>query len=306
MRVLDGRIHEGASTGSHPEDSTTRWSIVAVVIVIHAGACAAIMHGADMLVLTLFIVSWVATLLFGMTIGYHRLLAHRSYQTHPYLRRAFATLGVLACQTGPVSWVAIHRVHHSRADVDGDPHSPTRGLAWAHLLWTFSVPRGLATLEARARRAPDIAGDPYLLWLERRFTLINVLAAAVTFVATWMTSSIQVASSIVLWCFSFRIALSWHLTFFANSIGHRWGYRNYQTRDNSRNVWWLSLLLFGDGWHNNHHAFPRCASHGHRWFELDVTYLVLRALEMARLVRKVSRPPRSKSARSGFVAANVQ
>jgi stearoyl-CoA desaturase (delta-9 desaturase) len=236
----------------------------------------------------------------GVGLGYHRLLCHRSFHTAPWLRYVLALLGVLAFQRGPLTWCAIHRLHHRYADGDRDPQMSHCGLHWAHLLWTVvGDPVGLTAERDIRAVTRDLHREPILCWLERHFAAVNALFALGLFLAGWLMGGVLLATSLLVWCFFLRVVYYWHVTFLVNSVSHRWGYRNYASPDNSRNCWWVALLSFGEGWHNNHHHRPRCAAHGHRWFEVDATYAVIRLLESLGLIRGVVHPPRQTPARMG-------
>ena len=241
--------------------------------------------------LMFFVLSTFVILQFGLTLGYHRLLSHRSYQTHPVVRRIFATLGCLSAQAGPISWAATHRFHHRHADGDQDPHSPKQGLAWAHMIWVFYHHPELR--KASFILAGDLSSDPFLCFLERHRSCVNgVFALGVFGLGIIIIDGWVGGVSLLVWGVCLRVVVLWHLTFLVNSAAHTWGYRNYRTPDQSRNLWWLALLLLGDGWHNNHHADPRAAAHGHRWFELDITYAMIAIMAKLGLVwsvRPVSR-----------------
>ena len=227
----------------------------------------------------------------GIGLGYHRLLCHRSFATASWLRYLFALLGVLACQRGPLAWSALHRLHHRDADSDHDPHMSGRGFLWAHILWAVSDQvAGLVTKERIRKLTADLHREPVLRFLERNFFALNALFALGLFLLGWLLDGFQLAASLVVWGFFVRIIYTWHVTLLVNSVSHRWGYRNYASPDNSRNCWWVALLTFGEGWHNNHHHRPRCAAHGHRWFELDLTYRAIRLLEWTGLAHGVVRP----------------
>jgi stearoyl-CoA desaturase (delta-9 desaturase) len=229
---------------------------------------------------------------FGVSLGYHRLLCHKSFDTAPWLRSLLALLGVLACQRGPLSWCAIHRLHHRHSDSDRDPQMSHAGLLRAHLLWAVADrPFGPATEQDVRGVTADLHRDPVLRNLERYFLAVNAFFALGLFLLGWVCGGAALAMSLVVWGFFLRVVYVWHVTFLVNSVSHRWGYRNYPSPDNSRNCWWVALLSFGEGWHNNHHHRPRCAAHGHRWFEIDTTYSVIRLLEWLGLARKVVHPP---------------
>lgn len=224
---------------------------------------------------------------FGVGLGYHRLLCHRTFQTRPWLRCLFALLGVLAFQKGPLTWCAIHRLHHRHADSDQDPQKSHLGFLWAHILWTVTASPAEQDID---RVTCDLAREPILCFLERYFVVVNVLFAIGLFGLGWLVDDVPLAMSLLVWGFFLRVVYGWHVTFLVNSVTHRWGYRNYPSADNSRNSWWVALLSFGEGWHNNHHHQPHCAAHGRHWFEIDTTYGVILLLERTGLARAVVKP----------------
>jgi stearoyl-CoA desaturase (delta-9 desaturase) len=229
--------------------------------------------------------------LFGLGLGYHRLLCHRSFSTTPWLRYPLTFLGLLAFQKGPLTWCAIHRLHHRHADTDQDPQMSGRGFLWTHMFWAIAdLKCGLLPGQSLAV-VGDLRREPMLRWMEQFFYPANALFALGLFLSGYLVEGLSLGISLLVWSFFVRVVFVWHLTFLVNSVSHRRGYRNYASRDNSRNCWWVALLTFGEGWHNNHHHRPRCAAHGHRWFEIDVTYSVIRLLEKCGLAQAVVRLP---------------
>ena len=168
----------------------------------------------------------------------------------------------MAFQIGPISWVGNHRYHHKEADQLLDPHTPLAGFAWAHFLWTFYGHPELPDLERRTRHARDLAQDPFHRALERHFLFLNLLLFAALFAGGCLVGGPGLGASLLVWGGFLRVVAIWHATFLVNSVNHLWGYRNYETADNSRNNVWIALLVCGEGWHNNHHAEPRSAATG--------------------------------------------
>jgi stearoyl-CoA desaturase (delta-9 desaturase) len=232
----------------------------------------------------------------GIGAGFHRLLTHRSFRCPLWLEHTFALLGVCSLQDSPARWVMVHRLHHQHADQRPDPHSPLVSWFWGHVGWLLVENRRLSQLATYERYARDILQDPFYLRLERGLLWVWVYAAHALlfylagFAAGWAWSGswaggVQFGLSLLLYGVVLRTVYSWHVTWGVNSLAHRWGYRNYETDENSRNNWLFALATNGDGWHNNHHADPRCAAHGfHRWWELDITYVTLRGLHRVGLV----------------------
>jgi len=225
----------------------------------------------------------------GVTVGFHRLLTHRAFQTHAWLRYTLAVLGSLSLQGAVIDWVADHRKHHTFTDEDGDPHSPHAGaraglrgmlggLWHAHVGWLFST-HGQASSK---RFAPDLVEDPKMRAINRNFPLLalaSLLAPFLLGLALSGGSLVAGGLSALLWGGLVRIFLVHHVTWSINSICHFFGRRRFDTEDRSTNVFWLALPSLGEAWHHNHHAFPRSAFHGLRWYELDPSGWLILALE---------------------------
>jgi stearoyl-CoA desaturase (Delta-9 desaturase) len=246
--------------------------------------------------LAVFGVVYAATGL-GVTVGFHRLLTHRSFKTSGALRGIFAALGSAAIEGPVISWVADHRKHHAFADEEGDPHSPhvghggglrgtLRGLFHAHMGWLFiHTERG-----AKRRFAPDLMDDPVVSFIDRTFLLWAVIGLAVPFGLGYAIGGTLVAGlTALLWGGAVRVFLLHHFTYSINSVCHVFGRRQFATNDESRNVVWLALPTLGEAWHNNHHAFPTSAVHGLRRWELDPSAAVIWALERLGLAWDVVR-----------------
>lgn len=240
----------------------------------------------------------------GIGAGYHRLLTHRGFTCPKWLEYTLMTLGVCSFQDSPARWVLVHRVHHQHSDHQPDPHTPKVSCFWAHMGWLFIDNRDLSTMAAYDKYARDVMRDRYYFWLQRGVNWVWIyLLHAVAIVALgglvgWLwtgtvAGAIQTAAQYAAWGVLMRTIFTWHVTWGINSFSHMWGYRNYQTREDSRNNWLFALLTNGEGWHNNHHADPRSARHGHRWWEIDLTYISLVALEKVGLVKGLIRPNHS-------------
>jgi len=227
----------------------------------------------------------------GINVGYHRLLSHASFRTHRWLKRTMAGLGNLAFQGGPISWASMHRIHHREADQPMDPHTPAVSFWWAEFLWVFFDHPLFPDLAAKIRFARDLNRDPVLRFMERWHVQSNLLFFILLAVIGSLLDGYDGALSWFLWAGATRVVLVWHLTFIVNSVNHLWGYRNYETRDNSRNNIGISLIVcLGEGWHNNHHAHPRSAAHGHRWFEFDFAFGLILGFQKLGLVWNIQRP----------------
>ncbi|RYY72074.1 MAG: acyl-CoA desaturase [Chitinophagaceae bacterium] len=248
----------------------------------------------------LFLFSWenLAIALFGLfvlaplgiNVGYHRLLTHRAFVAPRWVMRSLATLGAVIGAGPPLHWVAMHRVHHRYSDTELDPHNATRGFWYSHMFHLFfQDPHEAGEADYIRKYAPDLNADPYLRWLNKSWLVLALL----TLPALYLVGGL----GFMLWGGFVRIVLTWHVMWFVNSASHRWGYRNYETKDLTVNCWWVGILAAGEGWHNNHHANPSCAAHGHRWWEFDLSYMIIRGMEVFGLARNVKRPPSVKEMR---------
>ncbi len=237
----------------------------------------------------------------GINIGYHRLLTHRSFACPRWFERVLAALGACCVQDSPPVWIAIHRRHHQFADQDDDPHSVVGHFIWGYVGWLLFRQEALRANPLLERYAKDLMRDPFYAWLERRDNWIKVAvaswlvfftlgAAAALLQGEDLQDGVQFGLSLMIWGALVRTVVFWHVTWFSSSIDHLWGYRNYDTPDNSRNNVLISILSNGEGWHNNHHADPRSANHGHKPGEFDLSWLTIKLLTMLGLAREVVLP----------------
>jgi stearoyl-CoA desaturase (delta-9 desaturase) len=237
----------------------------------------------------------------GINLCYHRLLSHRSFSTPLWLEHVFAILAVCCLEDTPARWVAVHRKHHHLADEEPDPHSPLAGLFWSYVGWLFVENTENTRINIYNRYARDIMRDRFYVQVERLYVWIILASWIMFFLAGFaaaliagdsMAEAAKFGASIWLWGVVVRTIAVWHVTWSGNSFPHLWGYRNYETNDNSRNNFLVAMITSGEGWHNNHHADPNSASNSHRWWELDLTYLFLRLLVFFRLAWNVKLPSR--------------
>ncbi len=226
----------------------------------------------------------------GITVCFHRLLTHRSYKTPKWFEYVLTCCGCLALQGGPITWVATHRLHHKESDEQPDPHTPLVSFLWSHIGWMFFTDPQLDGYEKIRRFAKDLDRDRVIRFLQKTFVPIYIGFSAILFAVGFAIDGWELGLSLLVWGTFVRTVYVWHATWLVNSATHLWGYRNYFTKDNSRNTWWVALLTFGEGWHNNHHADQRSAAHGHRWFEFDVSYWTIRAMGWVGLARDIVRP----------------
>ena len=244
------------------------------MVLFHLGALAALFVFSWRNFLTAVFLYWVATGL-GISLGYHRLHTHRSYRAPRLLEYFFAVCGSLTLEGGPITWVATHRIHHQKSDHAGDPHSPRDGMWWSHVGWILfgeSLDRLTGVV---CKYAPDLGKDRFYVWLNKYFWFpLVVLAAALLAIGGWQ---------LFLWGICVRVVFGLHATWAV----HMWGGRRFATRDDSRNNWWVALLTFGEGWHNNHHAHPTSARHGLAWYEFDPSWITLKILRKFGIAKAV-------------------
>jgi stearoyl-CoA desaturase (Delta-9 desaturase) len=284
LRWFDTSVHD-SGTAADASSERIDWLRVLPFVGLHLACLGVIWVG----------VSWFAVAvaaflyalrMFAITGFYHRYFSHKAFKTSRPVQFVFAVLGAMSVQRGPLWWAAHHRHHHRHSDREEDLHSPVqRGFLWSHMGW-FMTPRAFAT-DWNAIR--DLKRFPELRLLDRFDLLLPVaLATALFLLGGWLehaapglgTSSWQ----LLVWGFFISTVLLFHVTVSINSLAHRVGSRRFDTRDNSRNNWWLALLTFGEGWHNNHHHFPGAARQGFVWWEIDLTYYALRVLAALGLV----------------------
>ncbi len=261
------------------------WWVTGWMTVMHIGAVAAFWFISWQAMIA-FVVLHYVTACWGITLGYHRLLTHGSMVVPRPLKYFFSMCGMLSAEGSPLMWVANHRKHHVLSDREGDPHSPNDGFWWSHMLW-FAPKDDPEEMQQHFKRwAPDIYKDPVQRFFDKTFAVYPILLGVLLFaIGQWVVGGLGI--SFVLWGLCARMVFCYHCTWFVNSATHVWGYRNYESDDRSRNLWWVALLSYGEGWHNNHHAHQRLAKHGHRWYEIDMTYMTIWALKKLGLAKKV-------------------
>ena len=251
------------------------WWMISLMIFLHAGAVAALFYFTwSAFALAVFL--WWATGSLGIGMGYHRLLTHRGFKTPKWVEYSMAFLGTLALEGGPIPWVATHRIHHMHTDQDGDPHSPSHGFWWSHLGWILNGTAPYTILPEELDRVKDLTADPVHRWLTKWHIALQVVFAAMLFAIGGLP--------FVLWGIFFRVIFALHATLFVNSASHVWGSRRFETKDTSRNLWWVALISHGEGWHNNHHAHPSAARHGLAWYEIDVNWYGIWTLKQLGLI----------------------
>jgi stearoyl-CoA desaturase (delta-9 desaturase) len=253
------------------------------LLALHIGALAVFIPGTfTWSALFVAIALYYLTGAVGVSLGFHRTLTHRSLECPRWLEYFLTICGTLAMQGGPIEWIATHRVHHAKTDREGDPHNVHRGLGWAHIEWLYRNNDARPTEAEQRRLAPDLYKVPFYCFLERTYLLWQLGLGLLLFaLGGWPW---------VIWGIFVRVVVTYHVTWLVNSAAHHSGYRTFNTGDQSTNNWWVALLAWGEGWHNNHHAFPFSARHGLRRFEIDVTWYAIRLLAIMRLARNIKLP----------------
>ena len=263
----------------HPRamKSGINWVFAVTLVSFHLGALGALFCF-RWSAIPVFVVMWILAQNAGIAIGYHRLLTHRGYSAPKWLEYCIATCGTLALQGGPIYWVAIHRMHHRYTDKVGDPHSPRDGKWWSHMGWILNGALHNET-EVLKPYAADLDRNRYYRWLNRyHWVPLTVVGLSLFTFGGW---------SWLLWGAFLPVTIGFHVTWMVNSITHMWGTRRFLTADDSRNNLLIALLTGGEGWHNNHHAYPVSARHGFAWYEIDLNYYGICLLKFLGLVSRV-------------------
>jgi stearoyl-CoA desaturase (Delta-9 desaturase) len=231
-------------------------------------------HWSDLILLA----TMYALITLGVGVGFHRMLTHRSFQPHPIVKFILLVLGSMSLEGPALEWAATHIKHHANSDREGDPHSPVEGFVHAHIGWVFKTFYNDPDVYCR-----NLVKDPIVVFVSRTFALWVILSLVIPFaIGGW---------SGLLWGGLVRIFLVHHITWSVNSVCHSFGKREFETNDRSRNEWIVGMLAFGEGWHNNHHAFPRSAFHGLHWWQFDLSGYVIWSLERLGLAHNVYRIP---------------
>jgi sn-1 stearoyl-lipid 9-desaturase len=279
------------------------WVTAIFMGLFHVGAIAALFFFSWKPVMVAVLLWWVATSL-GIGVCYHRLLTHRGYKTPKWIEYVLTVCATLALEGGPIFWVATHRIHHQHSDKEGDPHSPIDGKWWAHMGWILMGKAMHHDTKSLSRYVPDLAKDRFHVWITK-YHYVPMITVGVILLALG-------GIPYVLWGIFFRTVLGLHATWLVNSATHSWGSRRFTTRDLSTNSWWVALLTWGEGWHNNHHAHPTSARHGLAWYEIDTNWYVIRLMKtfgLAKEIRVAQLPDaeaRKNMAAAETVAPDVQ
>lgn len=264
---------------SNPEKTgPVAWNTTIFMILFHAGAVASLFMLSWRAIPVALVLWWISGSL-GVGMGFHRLLTHRGYKTPKPVEYFLTFCGLLALEGGAINWVVTHRIHHANTDSHGDPHSPRDGGWWAHIGWILRGTGQQHEEHVMQRYAPDLMKDPVHVWLNRLYWVPLTLSGIVLLaIGGWSMMFVGVF---------LRVTIGLHATWLVNSATHMWGNRRFETTDDSTNSWWVALLTFGEGWHNNHHAHPRAAKHGLNWYEIDVNWYGIRMLQLLGLARNI-------------------
>lgn len=268
--------------------SNVDWVVTLFLFFIHLGCVAALMpqffswQGLAIAA----VMHWV-TCSIGICLGYHRYLSHKSLKLKPVAEFFVMLAGSLSGEGSPMTWAATHRLHHQKSDQDGDPHSPLIGAWWAHIMWLFIARKPEDKDLLLKKYVPELMERPVMRFFEKTFAFWLWAQGVVLLAAGWAWGGWQMGVSFLVWGMCVRMTAAYHSTWFVNSATHLWGYRNYDTRDESRNLWWVAIAAYGEGWHNNHHAHPSVAPAGHKWWEVDITWWSIRLLRAVGLAYDV-------------------
>lgn len=256
------------------------WPILLSIIAFH------ILAGVAMTMITVeglvsFVILYAISVL-GITMGFHRYYTHHSFKANKWFGRLLGIMGTLALQGSVKKWVAHHRLHHAGSDTESDPHNANSGFWYSHLLWMLTTDPKFNDPKVINRLSRDIMADPFLVFLSR--PIVYVSMQIILGVLLWWGISLEA----MMWGIWVRVVAVWHVTWFVNSACHIWGYKNFElVGDRATNNWWVGLLAFGEGWHNNHHAIADSARHGLKWWEFDITWQVIKLSEAFGLVTEV-------------------
>lgn len=271
-----------AATVPHGVNALT----LAIIIFFHTGALAAFFFFSWQR-LAVMAILYVLAINVGIGMCYHRLLTHRGYHTPKWVEYVMSVFATMSLEGGPIFWVSTHRVHHQLSDHEGDPHTPREGGWWAHAGWILFGQSLHAQTEVLARYSPDLTKDRFHVWLSKYHWLPITISGLLLLGGGWLWGGWKNGVGMVLWGVLLRVTIGLHATWLVNSATHLWGSRRFETRDDSRNNWWVALLTGGEGWHNNHHAHPVSARHGLKWYELDPNFWGIWILSKIGLAKKI-------------------
>jgi len=291
-QTLDSDLTVSADAASAP-NSIDPWRILPYVF-LHAGCLGVIWVGWSWFAVGAAIVLYLVRM-FAITAFYHRYFSHRAFRTSRVMQFLFAVLGNSSMQRGPLWWAASHRHHHKHSDEDGDKHSPLQtSFWWSHLGWLFHA----GNFPTDYQKVPDLARYPELVFLNRFDFVVPLVYGAALAVIGWGLEVFAPglgtnAGQLFVWGFFISTVVLLHGTLFINSLAHFWGKRRFDNEDDSRNNFLLALITLGEGWHNNHHRYPHSARQGFFWFEVDISYYILRLMQKLRLIHDLRPVPAS-------------
>ena len=265
------------------------WLTLVTIGIFHAGALAAFFFFSWSR-LAVMAVLYILAINVGIGMCYHRLLTHRGYQTPKWVEYVMSIFATMSLEGGPIFWVSTHRVHHQLSDQEGDPHSPREGGWWAHTGWILFGQALHAQTEILKRYSPDLIRDRFHVWLSKYHWLPITISGVFLLAGGWIWGGWKNGVGMVLWGVLLRVTLGLHATWLVNSATHMWGSQRFRTDDTSKNNFWVALLTFGEGWHNNHHAHPQSSRHGLAWYELDINWYEVSVLRMLGLAWDVKGP----------------
>ena len=262
----------------HAKSNKIQWVTLTTVSIFHILAVWALFTFSWQNLIAAAVTWWIAGS-WGIGMGYHRLLTHGGFKTPKWMEYFLTFCGTLGLQSGAITWVTTHRIHHAFTETEQDPHSPRGGTFWSHIGWIFQGTAQNQSEATKRRYAPDLMKDKVHVFMSNYYWVTPIIAAVILFaIGGW---------SMVLWGTFLRQVIGWHSTWLVNSATHLWGTRRFDTHDDSRNNGLIAALTFGEGWHNNHHANPRSAKHGLTWYEFDVNWVQIKFLEKIGLAKKV-------------------
>lgn len=255
-----------------------QWHTLIAVTLFHVMAVAAFFTFSWQNLAVAVVFWWIANSV-GVGIGYHRLLTHRGFKTPKWVEYILTFCGTLALQSGAINWVTTHRKHHAFTETDQDPHSPEKGLYHAHIGWIFQGEGQAQSETSMMRYTPDMMRDPVQRFMNKYYWVSSILLG----IGLYAFGGFPM----IFWAIGLRVVFGWQTTWLVNSVTHTWGTRRFESRDTSTNNGFVAALTFGEGWHNNHHTFPRSAKHGLTWKEIDLNWMQIWTLEKLGLATDV-------------------
>lgn len=268
------------STAAQRQTGKINWVTAIPILIFHVLTVTAVFYFSWINLAVCLVMWWIVGSL-GIGLSFHRQLTHRGFQSSAWLKRLLAIFGSMALQGSPNDWITTHRLHHQFTETERDPHSPRFGFFFSHIGWVLRGTSQDNSAEIEKRYIPDLLKDKFLVALSNYWYLPTVI--------TGIILGVFGGFGMILWGVVVPITFGWHFTWFVNSVTHIWGARRFETEDDSTNNWWVAILSWGEGWHNNHHAHPTSAKHGLTWYEFDFNWIQIRILEKLGLVWNVKK-----------------